>query len=1030
MVGVENGKLNLAPELIKTSHMGAENAANISALTWQALEELKNSGVKTYYTAEELRKMAYDIRKNGLPRETVKALKAQGWTDDQIQALEEYIAKNADNINEDFNMKAFLKEFSTAFIDVAFKYNEYEVWALEKWKWAKPAEAPTSDPILKAINPVLTDAWVQFYRRYSQEDYLMMETNIRDLRDTTYRLLTEGRLFLIESKKQIISHATLVKDGGIVFIRTQYKIDKESGKEMFIQEKYYWPKALEAYRLMGDIYALVKARNLGNQNAKLERVLNQKVAELKNALVVSMISYDKKIRDPIRSPKPPKPIPIDPIKPPGGPTPPMEVLTGKSSTSNVDDLGNIVKPELLDDPVAREALDVNSNEGVLHITGIDVVVDSDQPGRVEYHIKVRMNAENNVVSNVRIKVRDYTSGDSDSGSVSFIDVGDTHTWSSKKFVYSHSSSGTLTVSGKVEITYTPSCGPVPKSKDPRVLSTPSSCGDRTITRSYSATINLKSQVDWSRVNVRLEAFPKNVEEGGSVTYRLIVENNQDASINGIEYSVTIPISLTRTQRGSGTVSLGPWESKTVYTKTVAYPEASTYTATASIYWNGYSKSDSESVTVFSPGYGGSEALRITSVNIMPENPAPGDTVVFDVAIENPASGSKTATVKLFIDGVEKSSKTTTIGSGGSGVVSLTWTAQAGEHAWKIEVRRDGKLEDSRSGSLEVSWTPTSLFEVELIAYPTELEGGGTVTFIVKVWNHDSSALSLSGFVQDEDGTIVKSIDGFKGRVPAGAQNYTLTAFTLDVYGVGIHTFKLFLDNYDGKPNGAGEEHWDEVTVEVKPTNGTELKQVGFECDDLYFDFRDRAYRATLVCKVYLYNPLESALDVKDVAVLHGYSLGDLEDVTGGSLSTGEWAINPSAFSLNPQETKTVTFSLPLEIGSWVPISVSDATEVVSKYGEHVTINYQYTLGYTYDGSEWKHFEGEVQEIVQVKVDTSTVAADYLLSGGMAIIDPNTAISFSVGSLKISGLRLNLKLGFDPWAFIWNGFLKPYILERT
>ena len=213
-------------------------------------------------------------------------------------------------------------------------------------------------------------------------------------------------------------------------------------------------------------------------------------------------------------------------------------------------------------------------------------------------------------------------------------------------------------------------------------------------------------------------------------------------------------------------------------------------------------------------------------------------------------------------------------------------------------------------------------------------------------------------------------------------------------------------------------------------NGTEIKQVGFECDDLYFDFRDRAYRATLVCKVYLYNPLESALDVRDVAVLQGYSLGDLEDVTGGSLSTGEWAINPSAFSLNPQETKTVTFSLPLEIWSWVPISVSDATEVVSKYGEHVTINYQYTLGYTYDGSEWKHFEGEVQEIVQVKVDAKTVAADCMLSGINAVFDPNTMLSVSVGQFKLSGINVNAKIGFDPWAFVWNGFLKPWILEHT
>lgn len=62
---------------------------------------------------------------------------------------------------------------------------------------------------------------------------------------------------------------------------------------------------------------------------------------------------------------------------------------------------------------------------------------------------------------------------------------------------------------------------------------------------------------------------------------------------------------------------------------------------------------------------------------------------------------------------------------------------------------------------------------------------------------------------DESGAIVKSIDGFEGRVPANVQNYTLTAFSLKVYGVDNHAFKLFLDNYDGKPNGKGEEHWSE-----------------------------------------------------------------------------------------------------------------------------------------------------------------------------------------------------------------------------
>ncbi|NJD98661.1 hypothetical protein E3E26_02460 [Thermococcus sp. LS1] len=94
VVGIENGNLSLAPELIQNSRLGADNAANISALIWQALEELKTSGVKTYYTAEELQEMAQNVSENGLPQETIGALKAENWTDEQIQALEEYIVQD------------------------------------------------------------------------------------------------------------------------------------------------------------------------------------------------------------------------------------------------------------------------------------------------------------------------------------------------------------------------------------------------------------------------------------------------------------------------------------------------------------------------------------------------------------------------------------------------------------------------------------------------------------------------------------------------------------------------------------------------------------------------------------------------------------------------------------------------------------------------------------------------------------------------------------------------------------------------
>ncbi|AFL94530.1 hypothetical protein CL1_0319 [Thermococcus cleftensis] len=88
-------------------------------------------------------------------------------------------------------------------------------------------------------------------------------------------------------------------------------------------------------------------------------------------------------------------------------------------------------------------------------------------------------------------------------------------------------------------------------------------------------------------------------------------------------------------------------------------------------------------------------------------------------------------------------------------------------------------------------------------------------------------------------------------------------------------------------------------------------------------------------------------------------------------------------------------------------------------------------------SEWSKPKPVTQNTVlylkisgKVKMDSKTVAADYILSGTAAIVDPNTAISFQLGSIRISGIRLSSKLSFDPLAFLWNAFIKPGILEHT
>ncbi|AIF69881.1 hypothetical protein PAP_07455 [Palaeococcus pacificus DY20341] len=815
---------NTARELITNSQKGAENAVQISALIWQNLKELEQSGVKTYYTTQELRSIAEEIKQNGLPAETVSTLKEQGWSDSEIQALQNYIVQNADQITEDFNMTAFLEEFSTAFINVAFKYNEYETWAIEKWKWTNAGEAPQENHGI-AINPILAEEWALFYMRYSQKDYKNMSVGIKSLKDLTYKIITGSsgeqvtsmlyRTESILSKQGTLESIRWIKNGGLVIT---FKSTQITPTEIITERTtYYWPNALKAYELMGNVYALIKTRNYGNNNPKVESMLNQKVAELKEALKVLIISSEIK-RSPIKSPIPIKPG--DPRIPAPIPVSPKGYSVDGTQTFE-ENLGVEVNGVLIEPEIIREALDTQGNIGQLKITEVKVIVDKNQPGKVEYHVKISFKAENNAVDTIRINVKDYTTGDSDTGTLSFLNSGQSYAWNSKRFTLTHSMDGELTVSGKVEITYTPSCGAVPLSKNHETLSTSPSCQERTITREYSSTINLESPIDWSKVSIRMETSRDRIVEGESVTYRVVVENGNSAPLSDVEYSISIPFSPTNSKTYSDTVNVPANGAVTLLEQTITYEDASTYVAHASIYWNGNSKSASKSVTVTSG------TLTITGVDVSPANPTHGDSVSFDVSVKNPVSRSRSVMVKLFIDDAEKASKTITIGSGGSGVVSLTWTAVAGTHKYRIEVWEGGKLEASRSGGITVGGAPSDSFNVVLTAYPTELEGSGTVYFTIKAWNYGNTAIPLSGFVEDEDGAVVKRIDGFAGRLPANAQNYTLTAFSLDVYGIGNHTFKLFLDNYDGKPNGAGEEHWSEVKVEVKPWKA-DLK---LECDD-------------------------------------------------------------------------------------------------------------------------------------------------------------------------------------------------------
>ncbi len=78
--------------------------------------------------------------------------------EEEIQALQDYIVENADYIHGDFNMEKFLSDLSTAFLRVAFKYNEYETNGLELKYW-RGAGGDPSIANNRVILPPLLMRW-------------------------------------------------------------------------------------------------------------------------------------------------------------------------------------------------------------------------------------------------------------------------------------------------------------------------------------------------------------------------------------------------------------------------------------------------------------------------------------------------------------------------------------------------------------------------------------------------------------------------------------------------------------------------------------------------------------------------------------------------------------------------------------------------------------------------------------------------------------------------------------------------------
>ncbi|BAA29691.1 hypothetical protein [Pyrococcus horikoshii] len=505
VVKVENGNISAIQELIENSRKGEENAANISSLTWTSLKELESSGVKMYYTEEELRKMAEDIAENGLPEDTVRALKEQGWSDQEIKALEDYIAKNKDNITGDFNMSEFLMNFSRAFVKVGFKYAEYESWALEKWKWEGKANFTGSLPSNEGLNPFLINELSDVRLAYSTNNMKGLLKAINELSSKMYEIFKyemveysslPSRFGQLKNR----GYVTFYKGGFVVITTRNIRYFPNYTEEV---TEYYWPTALKAYNLTRQIYVIVKAISMGNGDQELRKMLKDKMEELREALVVYINKYERK--------------------------PWRDLILLRSS------------------PVTRGRLIISK----------EVVIDEATPDEVKYRIKITMEAHNNDVRDIEIEVDDTTSGSSDKGSVDYLTMGESKTWFSKQFSIKPSDT-TVKIEGKIKITYTPVCGDIPQRSGQSL----DECTEpRTISDEYSKVIEVTDSIDPSKVTFNIIASKKKIREGDSVDFYIEVTNDNNIKIEG-KYllEVSVPQGRSSTpypKKFHGNVSVDP-----------------------------------------------------------------------------------------------------------------------------------------------------------------------------------------------------------------------------------------------------------------------------------------------------------------------------------------------------------------------------------------------------------------------------------------------------------------------------------------
>ncbi len=157
-------------------------------------------------------------------------------------------------------------------------------------------------------------------------------------------------------------------------------------------------------------------------------------------------------------------------------------------------------------------------------------------------------------------------------------------------------------------------------------------------------------------------------------------------------------------------------------------------------------------------------------------------------------------------------------------------------------------------------------------------------------------------------------------------------------------------------------------MEVKPVNGTELKQVGFECDDPEFNWNRGEYTATLVCKAFVYNPAQNSVGISIVSVKEwSVNNRDLKDALEHA-----WVVKyPEA--INASKIGVITFENIAHAGL--------TTLEKDLFGAYVGVSIEYVIS----PKNSRDLTLKGFDIINIKQDNSDVMGDIGVNVGVTIV---------------------------------------------